>query len=179
MVDTYYCPNLKCSYGIGLTEIFKSAEHCPKCGTQARKLSFLDMVRLVEEKKKYQSNPEPLISEDQKNEQLVKNAEATQAVQETVQETPTLPSNVLISPHPEKPENEIMEAIDEDLKRFEVHEESIKKASDETGQNLSEENSRRIIDFELRALIEQNKIMIKQNELVLRSLEKQRPDCAR
>jgi hypothetical protein len=168
MVDTYYCPNAKCPYGIGLTEISKTADSCPSCGTQTQELSFLDMVRLVEEKKKYQSNPEPSISEDETNEQLVENAEVSQTVQETSKPI----SDLAISPQVENPENEIVDAIDEDLKRFGMHEESIRKVSDEPGQTLSEDVHRRGIHHELEALIEQNEIMIKQNELILRSLRK-------
>ena len=203
-MDTYYCPNVKCAHGIGLSEVFKSAERCPKCGTQTRKLSFVDMMRLVEDKKKYQSNPEPDIKEtltqDEPKQQLAELIEQIkpfpekdeEPVQELAQEQVVEPAS---EPMPETVPNTVQEPesstsivsqsertpladlSDEDIRRdIDNALESLgreryaQQAPEETDQGSG--NSDRIISDGIKVLIEQKEIMIKQNELILRSLAK-------
>jgi hypothetical protein len=204
-MDTYYCPNVKCAYGIGLSEVFKSAERCPKCGTQTRKLSFIDMMRLVDDKKKYQSNPEPDIEEpstqDEPNQQLVELIEQIQPfpekpaepVQEPAQEQLVEPVS---EPMPETMPNTLQESepvtsmisqSERTSSLADLSDEDIRKDIDSAleslgrgkyAQQASEEpdqgsgNGDRIISDGIRVLIEQKGIMIKQNELILRSLAK-------
>lgn len=208
-MDIYYCPNVKCAYGIGLAEVFKSAEQCPKCGNQTRKFSFIDMIKLVEDKKKYQSNPEPVIEEppaqDEPNHRLLeilnqirpfreKVAESIQepVIQEPVQESiaentlepvpETGPETVQGQNNPvlvasssikislaEMSDEDIRKDIDSTLENL-GREEYVRKASEESDHELDNDDG--LISDGIRVLIEQKNIMIKQNELILRSLQK-------
>jgi hypothetical protein len=212
-MDTYYCPNVKCSYGIGLAEIYTSARQCSKCGTQTRKLSFLDVMKLVEEKKGYQSNPEPIVEETVTNEEPVANEEpitneepnqrlrelleqirpfpeeAEGPIQEPVEEhaTEQVPETVLDRVEDQEPpvsmnstieetsvpakmsDEQLREDIDNCLEKL-ARDEYVPQAAQETDIGL--EDSTSIISHGFRVLIEQKKVMIKQNELILRNLGK-------
>jgi hypothetical protein len=209
-MDTYYCPNMKCAHGIGLSEVFKSAEQCQKCGTQTRKLSFIDMMRLVEDKKKYQSNPEPDIEEtstqDEPNQQLVELIEQIRPFPEQTAEPDQEPAQEQLvepvsEPMPEtmpntelEPEpSESMISQSERVSLADLSDEDIRKDIDGALESLGREkyaqqasegpdqgsdNGDSIIGDGIRVLIEQKGIMIKQNELILRSLAKlKRADC--
>ena len=200
-MDTYYCPNVKCSYGIGLSEIYTSAVQCSKCGTQTRKLSFLDVMKLVEDKKEYQSNPEPIVeieeTKEEPNQQLVELIEqiqpfpekAEESIQETVEEhvpepvpetvqTPVGDQETPVSMNPKIEESSLPAKMSDEELRMDIdsclerlaRDEYVLQASQDSDKGFEDSNS--AISHGLRVLIEQKKIMIKQNELILRSLGK-------
>jgi len=205
-MDTYYCPNVKCSYGIGLAEIYTSARQCSKCGTQTRKLSFLDVMKLVEEKKGYQSNPEPMVEEPVTKEEPVANEELNQRLVELLEQIRPFPEKaegpiqkpveehatesalavvdrvedqepaVSMNPTIEETsvpakmsDEELREDIDNCLEKL-ARDEYVPQAAQETDRGLDDSTS--IISHGFRVLIEQKKVMIKQNELILRNLGK-------
>ena len=159
MVDVYYCPNVECPFGINLTELFKTAEKCPKCGAITRKLGFSDVVKLVEEKKKCQEKAVSLLDKAKNNQQFGDDKKDAEPASPLDADAPVLV---------ERSEDEIQRTID-DLRNFELHEEYVQRSSGETSAALPEDAQKSFLD-ELRVLIEQNKVLMKQNELILGSV---------
>jgi hypothetical protein len=168
MVDVFYCPNAACPFGINLTELFKTAERCPKCGTQTQKLGFADMIKLVEQKKTYQKTTDSQQKTYQTNIEL--QPEKTETNQQLINDKkevepsspilPTSPSDADTAMRKEIPEDEIQKTID-DLRNL--------KAGEVSSVALPENAQKSILD-EVKMLVEQNKVLIKQNELILGSV---------
>ncbi len=178
MVDTYYCPNVDCDFGIGLTEVLKTQEKCPKCGTQTRKLGFSEMVKLIEEKKKHKTAAESAPEKPVETQQPIEEKEevATAApVPEAPPVQPIFPPIPQVASEPSVESKSSMEALSDEELQKNVYEHLGKlEALEEEMQQAESESEDASRNYELRAIIEQNKIMIKQNELILRSLRKLR-----
>ncbi|MCJ7631781.1 hypothetical protein MUP77_05205 [Candidatus Bathyarchaeota archaeon] len=159
MVDVYYCPNVECPFGIILTEVFNTAERCPKCGIQTRKLRFSDMIKLIEEKKKFQKEADSLPDRTQMNQQLGDDEKKAE---------PISPLDADTAVRMEMSEDEVQRTID-DLRKQEVGEENIQLASGESREALPEDAQENILN-ELKVIMEQNKVLIRQNELILGSV---------
>ncbi len=177
MVDVYYCPNVECPFGIILTEVFNTAERCPKCGIQTRKLRFSDMIKLIEEKKKFQKEADSLPDRTQMNQQLgddekeakpISPASSTSPLYIEKEAEPVSPLDADTAVLREISEDEVQRTID-DLRKQEVGEENIQLASGESREALPEDAQENILN-ELKIIMEQNKVLIRQNELILGSV---------
>lgn len=172
MVDTYYCLNIECDFGIGITEILKTGECCPKCGTQTRKLAFSDVVKLVEEKKTYKNKVASSLSNQKNIDTRPKNDIDIKPIDKEVDSKPTLPEDTTTLISKNKSDEEAQRIIYEDIKNFENYEKSIQSVFNQSNSASTEEKLVTALINGFKALIEQNKIMIKQNELILRNLKK-------
>lgn len=151
ILDAYYCPDTKCTH----RKAGKKGQHCPECGAQMEKFGVNEATQLRSEKKvqqKIKEDPNYAAKIEEKKEQAIKKA--------------------II--HTDHTEEEIIENIQEDIRNLAMHEAGTKWMR--IGTLLSLNSTEQMIGAGFKAIIDQNKILIRQNELILRELREKKKD---
>jgi len=148
LLDTWYCPNTNCWYD---KNTGKEGEHCPECGAKLEKFGIRKSVTLTQEKEK--NNPQ---SKEEREERKRKKEEDRIKKRRLFNRDTT--------------DNELIEAIEDsqlDLANSEAGTGWMR-----AGTLLSMNTTEQMIGAGFKALINQQKIVIRQNEQILRELKK-------
>jgi hypothetical protein len=141
--DEYYCPNQYC-----VIEKLKVEEKaCPECGAYARKIKEKELTKLLQQKR--------ALSAQQENEP----APAPASKQD---------GRLLVSE--EMTDDQIRMLISQDMSNLANYEAGTAWMS--SGALLSLKGTDQMMGSGLKALADQNKIMIRQNELIIRGLKR-------
>lgn len=140
LLDTYICPNTKCRW----KKVGIEGENCPECGTPFKKLGMSEGRGIYKEKQK-------LLDKDKK------------AIKAQEQEETRL--NQLLF-HEAITDDELIRSIESDMNNLAGHEAGTKWMR--VGTLLSFNSTEQMIGAGFKAIIDQNKVLIKQNELNLR-----------
>lgn len=145
MLDVYMCPDLDCNN----IKQEKKEGYCPECGSQLKKVGIREAVRLSNDKqKKTQENNQKL-----KREEYLKTEKGL--------------NKLLFSDGID--DNDLRSSIQTDMLNLASHEAGTKWMR--VGTLLSFNSTEQMIGAGFKALIDQNKIIIKQNEQILRALK--------
>lgn len=161
MLDIYRCPNTECWWN----EVTgKKGDICPECGTPLEKFGFRDGAKLSNEKSKIAHDPELR----QKIEERKKEIKAAKMEKEAIIKEEKRINNLLF--HSSKDDEELIKSIESDMSNLAMHEAGTKWMR--AGTLLTFNPTQQMIGAGFKALMDQNKILIKQNELILRELKK-------
>lgn len=142
MFDVYMCPNTECWYD---KNTGNKGEHCPECGTLLQKVGIRESSNLIQQKKELKKDP---------------TVKARQKEYKRLQK-------LLFSD--ETVDADLKGGIEEDMLNLASHEAGTKWMR--VGTLLSFNSTEQMIGAGFKALIDQNKIIIKQNEQILRALK--------
>jgi len=142
MFDLYRCPNTECWWN----EYSSKEGDCPECKTPLKKMGARESGSLINAKKALLKNPE-----------TKKRAEENKRL------------NQLLF-HTETPDEDLIKSIESDMSNLAMHEAGTKWMR--AGTLLTFNPTQQMIGAGFKALMDQNKILIKQNELILRELKK-------
>lgn len=148
------CPNPNCHETNPIQE-----NYCPECGTEVRKLGFRETVKLIGLKKDIKNGKKAVLTP----------LEAERYIQGETREEKLerkRDENRLFTENMES--NEIMEKIYSDMDHLALHEAGTGWMK--AGAILSMNPTNQIIASGLKSIIDQNKILIRQNELIIRKL---------
>ena len=141
--DEYYCPNQYCK----IEKLTGEEKACPECGAYARKIERKELAKLLQQKRalslQQESEPAPASASKQDG-------------------------RVLFSD--EMTDDQIRMLISQDMSNLAMHEAGTAWMSPST--LLSLKATDQVIGSGFKALVDQNKIMIRQNELIIRGLNK-------
>lgn len=173
---SYMCKNFKCNY----YEQVNTEGYCPECGEKLEKVGFREANKLTNEKKarierlkkieesrgKYKQEQEEKAEKErlerEKLEQLVWNPDKKNINPLSV------PTGSLFTPGEGEPE--LVNSIYTDMGNLYQHEAGT--AWMRAGTLLSFNPTQQMVGAGFKAIIDQNKIIIKQNELIFRELKK-------
>jgi hypothetical protein len=141
--EEYYCPNEYCR----IEKLTVEEKACPECGAYAQKIKGKELAKLLQQKR--------ALSPQQENE--------TTSAPTSKQDGGSLFSD-------EMTDDQIRMLISQDMSNLATHEAGIAWMSPSTFRSLKATDQ--IIGSGLKALVDQNKIMIRQNELIIRDLKK-------
>ncbi len=145
MFEVYYCPNKDCTYD---KPIRRGVETCPQCGAKTQVFGAREAVALKQSKKEKANAPK----EAAKLQEKIDSGKITLLVSDDMTE------------------EDIKKLIIDDMINLQVHEAGSGWAS--LGTILSMNSTDQMLGKGFKALIDQNKILIRQNELILRALQK-------
>jgi hypothetical protein len=141
--DEYYCPNQYCK----IEKLSVGEKACPECGAYARKIEGKELAKLLQQKRalslQQKSEPAPALASKQDG-------------------------RILFSD--EMTDDQIRMLISQDMSNLAMHEAGTAWMS--PGTLLSLKATDQMIGSGFKALIDQNKIIIRQNELIIRGLKK-------
>jgi hypothetical protein len=141
--DEYYCPNQYCK----IEKLTVGEKACPECGAYARKIEGKELDKLLQQKRalslQQKSEPAPALASKQDG-------------------------RILFSD--EMTDDQIRMLISQDMSNLAMHEAGTAWMS--PGTLLSLKATDQMIGSGFKALIDQNKIIIRQNELIIRGLKK-------
>ncbi|MBZ2167041.1 hypothetical protein [Methanobacterium spitsbergense] len=157
ILDVYQCPNTDCWWS---KNTGKKGEHCPECGTELKKVGFREGAKITAEKDKLKNDPETY-----NRKQAYKEEQKALKVQE--KEEKRL-AQLLFSTR--VTDDDLKRSIESDMSNLASHEAGTKWMR--VGTLLSFNSTEQMIGAGFKAIIDQNKIKIKQNELILRELKK-------
>jgi hypothetical protein len=160
VLDVPYCPNPKCPQ----EKVQKDITNCPQCGAKIQRFGVRQAVDLIKEKRHPQGNgkDDQLSSEDS---QGIEEGELSLSGSSRKQ---VKTSKFLVTP--EMTDQEIVQKIIEDMQNLARHEGGTGWM--QLDSILSGSRSDQILISGFKALIDENKIIIRQNELMLRALRK-------
>lgn len=184
---SYMCVDIKCKFD----SQERKEGYCPECGKKLQKVGFKEAVKLKNNKKEYQKSP---INYELKEERAVKAKAHVEALEKKKQRDalraqnatvgtpggsynslsrtgstipPAAPKGALF--RPSDSEAQIISSIYSDMNNLANHEAGTKWMR--IGTLLSFNATQQMIGAGFKALIDQNKILIKQNELIYRELK--------
>jgi len=141
--DEYYCPNQYCK----IEKLTGGEKACPECGAYAQKIEGKELAKLLQQKRalslQEKSEPAPALA-------------------------PKQDDGVLFSD--EMTDDQIRMLISQDMSNLAIFEAGTAWMS--LGTLLSLKATDQMIGSGFKALVDQNKIMIRQNELIIRGLKK-------
>jgi hypothetical protein len=141
--DEYYCPNQYCK----IEKLAVGEKACPECGAYARKIKGKELAKLLQQKRalslQQESEPAPAPASKQDGRNLFSD---------------------------EMTDDQIRMLISQDMSNLAMHEAGTAWMSPST--LLSLKATDQVIGSGFKALVDQNKIMIRQNELIIRGLKK-------
>lgn len=175
---SYMCVDIKCRN----KDISSRGGYCYECGKQLHEVTKKESKHIAIKKEEYKENPnkfrEDALIEHQKQEKLRLQREKEKEEKLRQQEalvwapnynlTPQVPSGALFSPL--NKESDIVADIYKDMTNLAAHEAGTKWMR--IGTLLSFNATQQMIGAGFKAIIDQNKILIKQNELIYRELKK-------
>ncbi len=161
ILDIYRCPNTECWWNETRN---KKGEHCPECGNELQKFGFRDGAKVMGEKTKLLEDPDITQRKQTYNEE--KKAFKQQEKEEK-QEQERL-DRLLFSD--DKGDDDIINSIESDMNNLAAHEAGTKWMR--IGTLLTFNSTEQMIGAGFKAIIDQNKVIIKQNELIYRQLQK-------
>jgi hypothetical protein len=141
--DEYYCPNQYCI----IEKLTVGEKACPECGAYVRIIKGKELAKLLQQKR--------ALSPQQENEP----APAPASKQD---------GRILFSD--EMTDDQIRMLISQDMSNLAIYEAGTAWMS--PGALLSLKGTDQIMGSGFKALVDQNKIMIRQNELIIRGLKK-------
>jgi hypothetical protein len=154
MFDSYLCPNLDCGYD---KKDGKKGEYCPECGSPLKKMGINETNLTIAKKRETpEIRQEREIMEEQKKIQKIK-AEKEKKYRQILFDDELSDPSLKIS-------------IQRDMRNLASHEAGTKWMR--VGTLLSFNSTEQMIGAGFKAIIDQNKILIKQNEQILRELKK-------
>ena len=141
--DEYYCPNQYCK----IEKLTVGEKACPECGAYARKIEGKELAKLLQQKRalSLQQEREPALALASKQD-----------------------GGILFSD--EMTDDQIRMLISQDMSNLAMHEAGTAWMNLST--LLSLKATDQMIGSGFKALVDQNKIMIRQNELIIRGLKK-------
>jgi hypothetical protein len=141
--DECYCPNEYCR----IEKLTVGEKACPECGAYARKIKGKELAKLLQQKRalslQQESEPAPAPASKQDGRTLFSD---------------------------EMTDNQIRMLISQDMSNLAMHEAGTAWMSPNT--LLSLKATDQMIGSGFKALVDQNTIMIRQNELIIRGLKK-------
>ena len=141
--DEYYCPNQYCE----IEKLTVGEKACPECGAYAQKIQGKELAKLLQQKRalslQQKREPGPALASEQDG-------------------------RILFSD--EMTDDQIRMLISQDMSNLTIHEAGT--ASMSLGTLPSSKSTDQMIGSGFKALADQNKIMIRQNELIIRGLKK-------
>jgi hypothetical protein len=140
--DEYYCPNPYCNK----EKLAVGEKACPECGAYVQKIEAKELAKLLQQKR--------ALSVQQKKEPAPALA-------------PKQDGRILFSD--EMTDDQIRMLISQDMSNLAMHEAGTAWMS---GGALLSSSTDQMTASGFKALIDQNKIMIRQNELIIRGLKK-------
>lgn len=166
LLDQNLCTNIKCNN----VKIIKG-EFCPECGTKSTKQGFKESTSTIQLKKDYQKDPNFAISKQThkaekkiRDEEKAKQKEAKKARENEEKRLARLLFSTRVT------DDDLKRSIESDMSNLASHEAGTKWMR--VGTLLSFNSTEQMIGAGFKAIIDQNKIKIKQNELILRELKK-------
>lgn len=154
MFSNYLCPNEDCGYD---KKDGKKGEYCPECGSSLEKMGMKESNQVIWRKKE---TPEMR----QEREKIEKQREIQKKQEAKVKRFRQLLF------HDELSDPSLKISIEQDMRNLASHEAGTKWMR--VGTLLSFNATEQMIGAGFKALIDQNKILIKQNEQILRELKK-------
>ena len=140
--DEYYCPNPYCNK----EKLAVGEKACPECGAYVQKMEAKELAKLLQQKRaislRQKKEPAPALASEQ-DERILFSDEMT--------------------------DDQIRMLISQDMSNLAMHEAGTAWMS--AGAHLSSSTDQMTASG-FKALIDQNKIMIRQNELIIRGLKK-------
>lgn len=149
------CSNMKCSY---TTDI--EGDFCPECGSE----TVENNSNLIFAKQNYQSEPVESKNKPTKYVSFKPGVKTPQMIEREIEEK----QNLLY--HDSMTDIEIQNRINQDMINLTGHEAGTKWMR--IGTLLSFNATQQMIGAGFKAIIDQNKVIIRQNELLLRELKK-------
>lgn len=141
--DEYYCPNQFCA----VEKLTVGEKACPECGAYAQKIQGKELAKLLQHKR--------ALSLQQKKE--------SDTAQVSKQD-----GRILFSD--EMTDDQIRTLISQDMSNLAIHEAETSWTSPDTLH--SSKSTDQMIGSGFKVLLDQNKIMIRQNELIIRGLKR-------
>lgn len=175
---TYMCKDESCEFD----KQERKEGYCPECGNKLEKVGFRETMKISNSKRKYKDKIKAKKKEKEKEIKREAKLKAQQeelkkqkARQESLVWNPEedndpvpLPKGSLFSPN--EGEAQIVSSIYDDMINLYQHEAGTKWMR--IGTLLSFNATQQMIGAGFKAIIDQNKIIIKQNELIYRELKK-------
>jgi hypothetical protein len=141
--DEYYCPNPFCP----IEKLTVGEKACPECGAYAQKIQGKELAKLLPQKRAF--------SLRQKKE--------TETAQASRQDEKILYSD-------EMTDDQIRSLISQDVSNLAIDESETASPSPDAA--VSSKTTDQMTRLGLKTLADQNRIMIRQNELIIRSLKR-------
>ena len=151
------CPNPNCPYGKAISK----GEYCPECGTSIRDVGFSESGKILALKKDIKKGRKPAISPEDSVRYI--NGETKEEKAQRKREKHQLFTE-------DMDEDEIRNKMYGDMDNLAMQEAGTKWMK--AGALLSFDPTNQMIASGLKALIDQNKLIIRQNELLLREIKK-------
>jgi hypothetical protein len=157
ILNIYQCPNTECWWD---KNTGKKGEHCPECGTELKKVGFREGAKIISEKNKLKDNPETYNRKQAYKEEQ----KAIKALEKEEKRLARLLFSTKVS------DKGLVDSIELDMDNLAGHEAGTKWMR--VGTLLSFNSTEQMIGAGFKAIIDQNKILIKQNELLYRELKR-------
>lgn len=157
---SYMCPDMDCKFN----KQERNEGYCPECGAKLKKVGFREALRLATDKK--DGSDVRLEKQEKKERKELEKAEK-QRVKELEKAEKRL--NKLLF-HDQTPDPELKRSIEDDMLNLSAHEAG--SAWMRAGTLLSFNSRDQMVGAGFKALIDQQKVLIKQNEQILRELKK-------
>lgn len=147
------------------------SEICPECGIKSTKQGFREATSTINAKKEYQKSPTEykLKTEQKAKKKIQDDAKAKRKKEEKARENEEKRLNRLLF-STRVIDEDLISSIESDMSNLAGHEAGTKWMR--VGTLLSFNSTEQMIGAGFKAIIDQNKIKIKQNELILRELKK-------
>lgn len=161
ILDLYRCPNTDCWWN---ETTGKNGLHCPECGTELKKVGLREGSAINREKIKLKDDPGT-----KERKQAYKEQQKALKTQEKEEKKELERLNRLLFSDGIS-DDDLINSIESDMNNLAMHEAGTKWMR--VGTLLSFNSTEQMIGAGFKAIIDQNKIKIKQNELILRELKK-------
>lgn len=151
MLDTWMCPNIKCWYD---KNTGRKGEHCPECGSYLKKVGIMEAGRIINGKKESSSR--------KKHDKYVKEHKSEIKKEEMLKKDGLFTSDTT--------DEELAKAIE--ASQLDLIATEAGTGWMRAGTLLSLNPTEQMVGAGFKAIINQNKIIVRQNEQILRELKK-------
>jgi hypothetical protein len=158
------CPNPNCAFDKPVTE----GDYCPECGTAIRDVKFMQTGKIINYKKSIKNGTMPPLSPEESKRYIYGETKEEKAQRKKEEKENKIQKNQLFNQ--EMSDDELTNKIYGDMANLAMQEAGTKWMK--AGAMLSFNPTNQMVASGLKALIDQNKLIIRQNEQVLRELKK-------